>query len=138
MPSPYRPRPIEIKRCEQCGVPFESRHQRARFCCNSCRTQAFYARHGRQLPKAESEGAELSFSWQNVGVVATAVSAVDLTKHLLTPSDQQQENFTKLIQEVRGLRQQVNHLKSEQEQARIEAEQKELNRQVALIKTAGR
>lgn len=145
MPSPYRPRPIEIKQCEYCGISFETRHERTRYCSNSHRTKAYHARHGRQLPKAEaelakveSEGVELNLSWGNLGVLATAVGGVDLAKHLLTQSDQQQENFTRLIQEVRGLRQQMSLLKSEQDQARIEAGQKALARQEGLKKTAGR
>ena len=138
MPSPYRPRPIAIKHCEQCGVSFESRHQRTRFCCNSCRAQAFHVRHGRQLRETESEGVELNFSWQNLGVLATAVGGVDLAKHLLTQSDQQQESVTELTQAVRRLSLQISLLETNEDRARIEAGEKALERQEALAIIAGR
>ncbi len=145
MPSPYRPRPIEIKQCEHCGISFETRHERTRYCSNSHRTKAYHARHGRQRPKAEpelakveSEGVELALSWNNLLVNGTAVGLVDAVKHLFTQSDQNQENVIELTQAVRTLSEQISLLGTDEDRARIKAGQKALERQEASHKTAGR
>ncbi|RZK35086.1 MAG: CGNR zinc finger domain-containing protein [Hymenobacter sp.] len=137
MPSSYRPRPAELKQCEHCELSFESRHQRTRFCSNSCRTRAFYARHGRQLPelpKAVSESVEINPSWNNVAVIAGSVAALDLTKHLLTQPSQPTDIVADLIQEIRALRQNNKVLKDQLNQIKSE----ETERQQSLAKIAGR
>ena len=76
----YHKRPVQTRKCAHCRTPFESNHQSRLYCCQSCNTLAWRARHGvtaanGRAGAARPAGGELPFSARTVGVVA-AGSAV--------------------------------------------------------------
>ena len=71
----YRKRPVQTRKCTHCRTKFESNHKSHLYCCQSCNTLAWRARHGITAapgsPRpAGSAGGDLPFSARTVGVVA--------------------------------------------------------------------
>ncbi len=76
----YHKRPMQMRQCAHCRTAFASNHRSRLYCCQSCNTLAWRARHGvtaanGRADAARPAGGELPFSARTVGVVA-AGSAV--------------------------------------------------------------
>ena len=74
MPRNYRPRPYQQRACQHCSMHFETNHSRTKYCGDSCRVKAFYARKATNKPLTPQTTGNLSFSAQDVGVVAAGAA----------------------------------------------------------------
>ena len=96
MPRTYRPRPYIERTCVRCGFVFQTNHSRTRYCSDSCRVNAFYARQQGTGTLGVAEAAQpiapdLSFSLQNVGVSAAGAGAAALFNYAFNDHPSQQE-----------------------------------------------
>lgn len=68
----YHKRSAVKRKCAHCDATFKSNHKSRLYCCQSCNTLAWRARHGHTgaaKPPAPATGAALAFSAQTIGVV---------------------------------------------------------------------
>ena len=71
----YHKRPVQTRKCAHCRTKFESNHKSRLYCCQSCNTLAWRARHGMTAASGSPRlvgpaGGDLPFSAHTVGVVA--------------------------------------------------------------------
>ena len=75
----YYKRPVQTRKCAHCRTPFETNHKSRLYCCQSCNTLAWRARHGvTAAPDRTREvgpTGDLAFSAHTVGVVAAGTMA---------------------------------------------------------------
>jgi predicted exporter len=102
----YRPRPIEVKQCKHCRIPFESRHKRTIYCGESCRQQAYQARQKVKEKSSKKASGDLAFSLQNIGVAATGAAVAAAGNYLLNDQPAQRA----ILDELKKTQQQVEQL----------------------------
>ena len=83
----YHKRPMQTRKCAHCRTKFESNHKSRLYCCQSCNTLAWRARHGATAAEARPNaarpvGGDLPFSAQTVGVVAAGTLAANAGTYL--------------------------------------------------------
>ena len=83
----YHKRLAQTRQCAHCRTPFESHHKRRLYCCQSCNTLAWRARHGgaaapRRTGDTRPTGDDLPFSARTVGVVAAGTAVAQAGTYL--------------------------------------------------------
>ena len=83
----YHKRPLQTRKCAHCRTKFKSNHKSRLYCCQSCNTLAWRARHGATAAEARTNaawpvGGDLAFSAQTVGVVAAGTLAANAGTYL--------------------------------------------------------
>ena len=91
MPRNYRPRPYQQRVCEHCSMHFDTNHSRTKYCGDSCRVKAFYARQDTNKPLTPPTTGNLPFSLQNVGVVAAGATGAAILNYFANDRPAQQQ-----------------------------------------------
>lgn len=102
----YRPRPVEVKQCKHCSIPFESRHKRTIYCGESCRQQAYQARQKVKEKSSKKISDDLAFSLQNIGVAATGAAVAAAGNYLFNDQPAQRA----ILDELKKTQQQMDQL----------------------------
>lgn len=147
MPRNYRPRPIQTYTCAHCAIRFETNHSRTKYCGDSCRVKAFYARQGIETQSKQKPSSNLELSPENVFVTAAgaflgggAVALINYFTNDLPFEEQlinaltamQQENRFALNQLLAVAQEQSDYIQAVKEEnagLHVRIEQLELRRQ---------
>lgn len=107
MPRNYRPRPYQERTCEHCAMRFETNHSRTKYCGDSCRVKAFYARQAVGKPLTARVVSDLSFSLPNVGVATAGASITTVLNYLVNDRPAQQRVIS-LLESIKKGQTKVN------------------------------
>ena len=107
MPRNYRPRPYQQRACQHCSMHFETNHSRTKYCGDSCRVKAFYARQDTNKPLTPQTTSTLSFSAQNVGVAAAGATGAAILNYFANDRPAQQ-HIISLLESIKQGQTNVN------------------------------
>lgn len=100
MARTYRPRPYQQRTCAHCKMHFETNHSRTKYCGDSCRVKAFYARQPADTAPTRQLTGNLSFSLPNLAVATTGATGAALLNYLINDRPNQQ-HILNLLESVK-------------------------------------